>query len=106
MQKGKGLGRGQAGACWILGHGNLKNRQGLGGWGLAADESFLTSTRSSATICSDTMFNARKTRKALSELEHLVMAVLWDRRSATAEDVRTALAARHPMKESTVRTVL
>jgi predicted transcriptional regulator len=45
-------------------------------------------------------------RKSLSRLEHLVMDVVWDRKSATAEDVRLALAERHPMKESTVRTVL
>jgi predicted transcriptional regulator len=52
------------------------------------------------------MFSARKPRKALSELEHLVMGILWDRGSATAEDVRVALAERHPMKESTARTIL
>jgi predicted transcriptional regulator len=52
------------------------------------------------------MCSARKPRKPLSELEHLVMGILWDRRSATAEDVRVALAQRHPMKESTVRTIL
>lgn len=52
------------------------------------------------------MFSSRRTRKPLSELEHLVMEVVWDRNSATAEDVRLALAERHPMKESTVRTVL
>ena len=34
------------------------------------------------------------------------MEVVWGRKSATAEDVRLALAERHPMKESTVRTVL
>ena len=34
------------------------------------------------------------------------MGILWDRGSATAEDVRMALAARHPMKESTARTIL
>ena len=34
------------------------------------------------------------------------MGVLWQRASATAEDVRLALAERHPMKESTVRTML
>jgi predicted transcriptional regulator len=45
-------------------------------------------------------------RKPLSELEHLVMDVVWARGSATAEDVREALAERHPMKESTVRTIL
>jgi BlaI family penicillinase repressor len=49
------------------------------------------------------MFNARKT---LSSLEHLVMEVVWERGSATGEDVRAALADRHPMKDSTARTIL
>ena len=44
--------------------------------------------------------------KRLSQLEHLVMEVLWSRPAATAEDVRMELASRHPMKESTVRTIL
>ncbi len=52
------------------------------------------------------MFSSRKPRKPLSELEHLVMDVVWERRSATADDVREALAASRPMKESTVRTIL
>ena len=52
------------------------------------------------------MFSARKPRKPLSELEHLVMAVVWKCHTVTAEAVRGALAERHPMKESTVRTVL
>jgi predicted transcriptional regulator len=52
------------------------------------------------------MFSTRKPRKTLSELEHLVMEIVWDRKTATAEDVRQALAERHPMKESTVRTIL
>ena len=34
------------------------------------------------------------------------MGILWERGSATSEDVRMALAARHPMKESTARTIL
>jgi predicted transcriptional regulator len=34
------------------------------------------------------------------------MAVIWERRAASAEDVREALKTRHPMKESTTRTVL
>jgi len=34
------------------------------------------------------------------------MEIVWQRGSATAEDVRAALAERHPMKESTVRTIL
>ena len=49
------------------------------------------------------MFSARK---PLSELEHLVMKTVWQKSSCTADDVRTALAERHPMKESTVRTML
>jgi predicted transcriptional regulator len=52
------------------------------------------------------MFSARKPRKPLSELEHLVMHIVWQHTSVTAEDVRVALADRHPMKESTVRTIL
>jgi BlaI family penicillinase repressor len=52
------------------------------------------------------MFSARKPRKPLSELEHLVMEVVWQRGSVMAEDVRTSLQQRHPMKESTVRTIL
>ncbi len=53
------------------------------------------------------MFSDKKPRrKPLSGLEHLVMSVVWDRGSATGEEVREALATRHPMKESTARTVL
>jgi BlaI family penicillinase repressor len=67
-----------------------------------------TSTLSfgSATIRSATMFSATKPPKRLSELEHLVMDVLWARAESTAEDVREALAKRHPMKDSTSRTIL
>jgi len=59
-----------------------------------------------ATICSATMFRGKKPRKPLSELEHLVMEVLWKGSESTAEDVREALAVRHPMKDSTARTIL
>lgn len=52
------------------------------------------------------MFSAKKIRKPLSDLEHLVMDVLWTRAESTAEDVRAALAERHPMKDSTARTIL
>jgi BlaI family transcriptional regulator, penicillinase repressor len=52
------------------------------------------------------MFSAKRPRKPLSELEHLVMEMVWKRGSATAEDVRGDLAERHPMKESTARTIL
>jgi BlaI family penicillinase repressor len=53
------------------------------------------------------MFSDKKPRrKPLSSLEHLVMDGVWNRRRATGEEVREALASRHPMKESTARTVL
>jgi len=34
------------------------------------------------------------------------MDVVWERGAATAEEVRVALWERHPMKESTTRTIL
>jgi BlaI family penicillinase repressor len=52
------------------------------------------------------MFNSKKPRKALSQLEHLVMDVVWPHGSATAEQVREALAPTRPLKDSTIRTVL
>lgn len=52
------------------------------------------------------MLSARRPRKPLSELEHLVMGVLWKRAESTAENVRDALAHAHPMKDSTARTIL
>jgi predicted transcriptional regulator len=52
------------------------------------------------------MFSTNKSRKALSELEHLVMDFLWSRGPASAEQVREALASNRPMKDSTVRTIL
>src|SRR6185369_9315102 len=45
-------------------------------------------------------------RKRLSDLEHLIMDVVWHKTACTSEDVRAALAERHPMKESTARTML
>jgi BlaI family penicillinase repressor len=42
----------------------------------------------------------------LSQLEHLVMGFLWSRDTATAEQVREALAPRRALKDSTVRTIL
>lgn len=49
---------------------------------------------------------SEETQRPLSQLEHLVMDVLWQQPHASAEDVRNALAVRHPMKESTSRTIL
>ncbi len=41
-----------------------------------------------------------------SPLENAVMRVVWERGRATAEEVRIALGATQPMKDSTVRTIL
>jgi BlaI family transcriptional regulator, penicillinase repressor len=45
-------------------------------------------------------------RKSLSELEHQIMEVLWAQGPATSDQVRSALAAKRPLKDSTVRTIL
>ena len=52
------------------------------------------------------MSSSQNAPKKLGELEHLVMEFIWSRGPATAEQVRESLAARHPMKESTTRTIL
>ena len=61
---------------------------------------------------------ARKNKNPLSPLENKIMQVIWERGTATAEDVRLALAGdvgkktkspsehKAPIKDSTVRTVL
>ena len=43
---------------------------------------------------------------SLGPLENAVMKVLWSRRTATADEVRSALAKKRELKESTVRTLL
>ncbi len=52
----------------------------------------------------------KREKPALSPLENAAMCVLWERRTATAEEVRTALSAAistgQPLKDSTVRTIL
>jgi BlaI family transcriptional regulator, penicillinase repressor len=50
--------------------------------------------------------NSTPPRKGLSDLEHQLMEILWKRGSGTAEQIREALAPRHVLKDSTVRTVL
>ena len=45
-------------------------------------------------------------RKALSDLEHQLMEILWNGGPATAEQIREALAPSHILKDSTIRTVL
>ena len=49
---------------------------------------------------------ARKKKEPLSPLENKAMNVVWDRGTATAEDVRITLEDTQAIKDSTVRTVL
>ena len=49
---------------------------------------------------------ANENKPRLSALENAVMQVLWSRGRTTAEEARTALARRHNLKDSTVRTLL
>lgn len=50
--------------------------------------------------------NTKPARKALSNLEHQLMEVLWKRGPATAEKIRGALSPKHTLQDSTVRTIL
>jgi len=53
------------------------------------------------------MFNIRHgNRQPLSPLEADVLSAVWNHGEATAEQVRTAMSAHKPLKESTVRTLL
>ena len=45
-------------------------------------------------------------RNPFTDLEQAIMASIWRRGSATAEQVRQDLAPRHKLKESTIRTLL
>lgn len=45
-------------------------------------------------------------KRPLTELQQAILDVIWSRESATAEQVREALQARYPLKDSSVRTLL
>lgn len=45
-------------------------------------------------------------QKSLGDLEHEVMEFLWEHGSATAEAIRTAIAKKRTLTDSTIRTVL
>ena len=45
-------------------------------------------------------------KRPLTDLQQAILDLIWTRRSATAEQVRGALAAKFPLKDSSVRTLL
>ena len=61
----------------------------------------ITATNRSTTMSRDTTL-----RNPFTDLEQAIMASVWRRGSATAEQVREDLAPKHKLKESTIRTLL
>jgi BlaI family transcriptional regulator, penicillinase repressor len=45
-------------------------------------------------------------RRPLTELQQAILDFIWSRETATSEEVREALHARYPLKDSSVRTLL
>ena len=45
-------------------------------------------------------------RRPLTELQQAILDFIWARGSATSEEIRQALRARYPLKDSSVRTLL
>ena len=56
------------------------------------------------TLCNVTSRNDKT--PALTELQQAILNLIWSRGEATAETVREALSAKHPLKDSSVRTLL
>ncbi len=68
---------------------------------------FLTEPLTYVTSCNATMKHTHSPRpKNIGEVEQMVMDYVWSNGPVSAEACREALAARRPMKESTIRTVL
>jgi predicted transcriptional regulator len=45
-------------------------------------------------------------RRPLTDLQQAILDVIWAKRAATADEVRAAVAARYPLKDSSIRTLL
>jgi len=50
--------------------------------------------------------SSKPPRKALSDLEHRLMEILWKGGAVTAEQIRESLVPQHLLKDSTIRTIL
>ena len=57
-----------------------------------------------ATMSNVTHSNAP--HKSLTPLQQAILDVVWNNGSATADQIRLALEPRHPLKDSSVRTLL
>lgn len=57
-----------------------------------------------ATVCNVTLRNL--THRPLTELQQAILDFIWSKGPTTAEQVREALLPKHPLKDSSVRTLL
>ena len=57
-----------------------------------------------ATVCSVTLSSNES--RPLTSLQQAILDFIWSSETATAEQVREAIARQHPLKESSVRTLL
>jgi predicted transcriptional regulator len=64
----------------------------------------LRSPALNATVCSVTECSSK--RRPLTELQQAILDFVWTNGTATAEQVREAIALKHPLKESSIRTLL
>lgn len=64
----------------------------------------LTASKCTVTVCNVTSRNNEK--PALTELQQAILNVVWERKRATADEIRSALGSRHPLTDSSVRTLL
>jgi len=56
------------------------------------------------TVCDVTLRSMHL--KPLTKLQQAILDYIWSNTRATAEQVREAIAAEHPLKESSIRTLL
>jgi predicted transcriptional regulator len=52
------------------------------------------------------MTNSNASTRPLTELQQAILDFIWSKGSASAEQVREALLSKHPLKDSSVRTLL
>jgi len=52
------------------------------------------------------MTRRNTSHRPLTALQQAILDVLWSKGAATADTVREALAPRHPLKDSSIRTLL
>ena len=52
------------------------------------------------------MTDRNSNRRPLTELQQAILDYLWTHKRATADQIRAGLSAKHPLKDSSVRTLL